>query len=215
MNSQSTTNAYTEEDWTIVLSYVDDILIASTNSAAIEETKSHIGKEVKVKDMGEVKRFIGMDIDIAGDYMKISQRDHIETLISRLGMNWAKSRKHPMESNAKYTQAPQEYTAPTDLFNRYRSAIRPLLYISQNSRPNAVNYLSRFQANPTEEHFTGVKRIIRYLIGTMDYGFLYNKSDEDPIVCYVDASWGENPDDRSSTSGYLFSVYGNIVLWRS
>ena len=95
--------------------------------------------------------------------------------------------------------------------------IGSLLYVTA-SRPDvmqAVGQVARFQASPKESHVLAVKRIFRYLKGTMDYGLWYPKGNEWTLVAYTDADWAGSVDDRKSTSGAAFYLGGCLVSWMS
>nr|XP_023886457.1 uncharacterized protein LOC111998595 [Quercus suber] len=87
----------------------------------------------------------------------------------------------------------------------YRSIIRSLLYLTA-SRSNAfsVGVCARYQAAPKQSHLTAVKRIIRYINGTLDYGLWYSKDSNACLAGYSDADWAGSVDDRKSTSGGCF-----------
>ena len=68
----------------------------------------------------------------------------------------------------------------------------------------AVNNVAKFSSHPTIQHWTGVKRIMRYLKGTTNLGLLYSKKELSKCVGYSDSDWGGDFDDRKSTSGYIF-----------
>ena len=69
--------------------------------------------------------------------------------------------------------------------------------------------------NPTNQHWTAVKRILRYLNGTKELGLLYNSGEMKDCVGYSDADWAGDLDDRKSTSGYIFHTGGAAVSWKS
>nr|XP_023922506.1 uncharacterized protein LOC112033957 [Quercus suber] len=99
----------------------------------------------------------------------------------------------------------------------YRSTIGSLLYLVA-SRPNiafSVGVCARFQAVPKECYLTTVKRIIRYINGTFDYGIWYSKGSNECLVGYLDADWVGCIDDRKSTSGGCFYLGNNLVSWMS
>ena len=80
----------------------------------------------------------------------------------------------------------------------------------------AVGNVARFCSEPTEVHWSAVKRIMRYLKGTQDLGLLYHKhSTALSCIGYADADWGGSLDDRKSTSGYVFQWSGAAVSWKS
>lgn len=97
----------------------------------------------------------------------------------------------------------------------YRQAIGSLLFLAMISRPDisfSVNVLSRFCENPGKEHWNGIKRILRYLKGTPNFVLEYGNSSE-TLVGYADADWGSDIDERKSTTGYVFTMYGGAVSW--
>ena len=99
----------------------------------------------------------------------------------------------------------------------YRSIIGSLLYLTA-SRPDiafSVGVCARYQAAPKESHLTAVKRIIRYINGTPDYGLWYSKDSNTCLAGYSDANWAGSVDDRKSTLGGCFYLGNNLVLWMS
>ena len=88
----------------------------------------------------------------------------------------------------------------------YRSMIGSLLYLTA-SRPDicySVGVCARYQSDPKESHITVVKRIIRYISGTLDYGIWYSKDTNISLASFSDANWAGNANDRKSTSGRFF-----------
>ena len=84
----------------------------------------------------------------------------------------------------------------------YRSMIGSLLYLTA-SRPDIsynVRECARYQANPKKSHMIALKRIIKYVKTTADYGVWYSKDTNSVLDGYSDVDWAENADDRKSTS---------------
>ena len=82
-----------------------------------------------------------------------------------------------------------------------------LLYAAIATRPDisqAVGVASKFCSKPTEAHLTAVKRILRYLKGTLNLAIRYQKSENNPLIGYSDADWAGDLDDRHSTTSNLF-----------
>ena len=99
----------------------------------------------------------------------------------------------------------------------YRSIIRSLLYLTA-SRPDiafSVGVCARYQATPRESHLTAVKRIIRYINGTPNYGLWYSKDSNACLASYSDADWAGSVDDQKSTLGGYFYLGNNLVSWMS
>ena len=71
-------------------------------------------------------------------------------------------------------------------------------------------------ANPGTEHWKGIKRILHYIKGTLNYGLVYSCDGTSPILIgYSDADWGGDLSTCRSTSGYVFQIQGNTVSWCS
>ena len=107
-----------------------------------------------------------------------------------------------------------------DMFDQeiYQSAVDSLLYLSTRTRPNisyAVSSVARFASKPTKQHWTAVKRIFRYLNGTISLGLLYSKDKERECTRYSDADWAGDVNNRKSTSGFVFELCGCAISWRS
>jgi hypothetical protein len=97
----------------------------------------------------------------------------------------------------------------------YRELIGCLMYVMLTTRPDlnaAVNFFSRFQINATDAQWFGLKRVLRYVQGTIDLGLCYNKGYDVALTGYADSDWAGDT-DRRSTTGYLFEVYGATVSW--
>lgn len=89
------------------------------------------------------------------------------------------------------------------------------MYAMSTTRPDlsaAINFFSRYQNCQTEALWNGVKRVLRYIKGTLDLGLCFRRNSEQALICYVDANHGSES-DRKSTSGFFMKVYGNTVLW--
>ena len=99
----------------------------------------------------------------------------------------------------------------------YSSMIRSFLYLAA-SRPDisySVGVCARYQANPKESYMTVLKRIIKYVKTTAEFGVWYSKDTNDVLVGYSDTDWTGNVDDIKSTSGGCFYVGNNLVSWMS
>ena len=96
----------------------------------------------------------------------------------------------------------------------YQSAVGSLLYLSTKTRPDiayAVGNVVYFSSKPTQTHWIAVKRIMRYLNGTPDFGLLYLAIDN--IAGFSDADWAGDHDDQKSTSGSVFMMSDAVISW--
>jgi hypothetical protein len=78
-----------------------------------------------------------------------------------------------------------------------------------------VNLLSRYLAHPTELHLQAVKRVLRYIKGTLSYGIFYKQSGDVELVAYTDNDHAGDLEDRKSTSGFLFVLSSRAISWSS
>lgn len=89
-------------------------------------------------------------------------------------------------------------------------------YLSSTTRPDiafAVSNVAKFSANPTKEHWSAVKRILRK--GTPDYGLQFSADCSSTCIGFSDADWAGDASDRKSASGYTFQLSGTAISWRS
>ena len=109
-----------------------------------------------------------------------------------------------MATNAKLTNNPPSESVDVTL---YRSMIGYLLYLTISR--------SRFQSNLKVSRLNAIKRIIKYVSRTCDYGLFYSKESNLSLAGYSDSNWAGNADDRKSTTSGCFNVDANLVAWMS
>ena len=100
----------------------------------------------------------------------------------------------------------------------YTSTIGSFMYVMLCTLPNiilAVSVTSRYQSNPDEEHWIAVKNILRHLRRTKDLFLIFEGDSELRVEGYTDSNFMSDPDDRKSTSGYMFACNGGAVSWKS
>lgn len=202
-------------DGVYIILYVDDILIVGSELKSVEEVKHVLSNEFDMTDLGAVNNFLGMTIkrDVADRVLRISQRSYLESLLERFGMQDCKPVSTPMECHLKLLKG--EEKDRTD--KPYRELVGCLTYVTLTSRPDlsaAVNYLSQFQSCPTEVHWTHLKRILRYIKGSLDMALEYRGDQHAvPIEAFSDADWANDVNDRRSVTGYAFKIFGCTVAW--
>ncbi|XP_036142114.1 secreted RxLR effector protein 161-like [Monomorium pharaonis] len=99
----------------------------------------------------------------------------------------------------------------------YRELVGFLMYIAMGSRPDiahAVSCLICYNDCYQNAHWT-VKRVLRYLRGTLDYSIIYKSTGGQSLIGFVNADWGSCPDDSRSYSGYVFVLGGGSIIWES
>ena len=170
--------------------YVDDIVLACKSIERIAEVKKALAKQFEVKDLGELHYFLGMKVvqDQKSGEVWIGQPAYAKNIVQHFGMEHAKAVATPVDPSVKLEKAKED----SEIFDqgRYQLAVGSLLYLSIGTRPDityAVSNLARYCARPTKEHWLAIKRIIRYLIGTLDCGLFYCKDGSKKCIGFSDA----------------------------
>ena len=208
-----------ESSFIILALYVDDILISSNDSQMLEVEKKSLSRRFEMEDLGDAKYCLGMLIERDRDNKKlfISQKSYLENILKKFGMFESKPVATPMEVG-KVFQKLSEDEEQFDI-RKYQAAIGSLNYAMIATRPDicsAVGILSQFMSKPSKEHWQGIKRIMRYISGTLDYCLLFHANDSELMLSgYADADWASDVQSRKSTSGYIFQLAGSTISWRS
>ena len=191
--------------------YVDDIVFGATIDDRAIEFSEEMKKEFKMSMVGELTFFLGLQVKQKKEGIFVSQEKYARNIVKRFGLNSKKHASTPMSSSTKLNVDSSKVEVSPTL---YRSIIRSLLYLTA-SRPDItfnVGVCARYQVAPKESHLTAVKRIVRYINETPDYGLWYSNA---CLAEYSDANWAGSVDDRKSTSGGCFYLGNNLVSWMS
>ena len=156
----------------IVALYVDDILIAGTTDESVTILKKNLLKEFKMKDLGKVSKFLGLNIKQSDDFkIELTLRDYIETMVKEYNMKECKPERTPSMVSQDLTLDEKNHKLLTDLSN-YRSLVGKLLFAANTVRfdiSHIVGVLSRYLKEPKELHWKAAKRVLRYLKDTEDF----------------------------------------------
>ncbi|KAL0342471.1 UNVERIFIED_CONTAM: Retrovirus-related Pol polyprotein from transposon TNT 1-94 [Sesamum calycinum] len=138
---------------------------------------------------------------------------YVETILKKFKAYESPPAKTPVDLNLHLAKNKDEPECQIE----YSRIIGSLMYIMNCTRPDiayAVNKLSRFTSNPSKDHWKGLIRVLRYLKYTSNYGLHYTRY---PAVLegYSDANWISDSKDTKSTSGYVFTIGGGAVSWKS
>ncbi|KMQ85781.1 hypothetical protein RF55_15466 [Lasius niger] len=140
--------------------------------------------------------------------MYLDQSDYTRRLIERFAMTDCKPCNTPIESKPSAEETNQEnYITGSKSYKELIGCL--MLYLMLGTRPDisiSVNYYSRFQENYTEAHWRQLKRILRYLKGTIDISIYFSKKMKPGVTAYADSDWAGNA-DRKSTTGFLIEVH--------
>ncbi|XP_070681820.1 uncharacterized mitochondrial protein AtMg00810-like [Malus domestica] len=197
----------------ILLLYVDDIIITGNDSLAIQQVIQSLTSEFDLKDLGSLHYFLGIQISRTANGLFLSQHKYVHDLLVKTAMVDSKPCDTPcLPSHRLLKDDGDPYNNPT----QYRSVVGALQYLTF-TRPDiafSVHQVCQFMQCPMVSHYTAVKRILRYLKGTMTYGLSYSSSALD-IKAFSDADWAGDPNDRRSTTGFVVYLGSNPISWSS
>jgi len=202
------------DDILLVQIYVDDIIFGSTNDSLCKEFSLDMQSKFEMSMMGELNYFMGLQIKQTKEGIFINQAKYCKELIKRFEMESAKHMTTPMSTGCYLDK--DESGQSIDM-KQYRGMIGSLLYLSA-SRPDimfSVCMCARFQSNPKQSHLSAVKRIIIYLLGTINLGLWYPKNSTCNLIGYFDSDFARSKTDRKSTSGTCQFIGSALVSWHS
>lgn len=208
----------------IVLVYVDDLLITGNDFQIIAETKLVLQTNFKIKDLGHLRFFLGIEFARNSTGIVMHQRKYVLELISDLGLSGTKPVHSPMELNVKFTTVAFDKhigittsDPPLQDPSGYQRLIGRLIYLTV-TRPDicfSVQCLSQFMQNPKSSHMEAALRIVRYLKLCPGLGILMSSTSSAWLVVYCDADWAACPNTRRSVTGYLVKLGDSLISWKS
>ncbi|XP_058750173.1 uncharacterized mitochondrial protein AtMg00810-like [Vicia villosa] len=200
------------------LVYVDDILVTGSSSTLIHKVISKLHHEFALSQLGRPEYFLNLEVIYqTNGSIILTQTKYIRDLLSRVNMEEANGVTAPIFIHCKLSRFGTDIMEDPLL---YRYFVGALQYITL-TRPNiayCINKACQFIANPLDSHWSMVKRILRYLIGTASFGLKLspaNLNQDLSIRAYSDSDWANDPDDRRSTSGTCIFFGPNLISWSS
>jgi hypothetical protein len=198
----------------IICLYVDDFLIFSNNSKQTEQLKRVLSSKFKIKDLGPVKCYLGMriNVDKQNNVITVDQQKYIEQILSKFQMSNCKDIDTPIECKLKIDKSEK-----CDPNIPYQRLIGSLMYLAILTRPDisfAVSYLSQFNNAYNETHWNYAIRVLKYLQKTKMYHLKYSNEDVE-LVGFADADWASDMLDRKSYTGFCFVMSGSVISWQS
>ena len=201
----------------VILIYVDDIIITGSDKEGIISTKAFLKASFDIKDLGELKYFLGIEMCRSKEGLFLSQRKYTLDLLNEAGDLGGRAAKTPLEEGYKVMREGEIEDKSYEDVNHYRRMVGKLIYLTI-TRPDvcfAVNQVSQHMQAPKVHHWNMVERILRYLREAPGQGVWMGCNRSTEIVGYCDADWAGDRVDRRSTTGYCTFIGGNLVTWKS
>ena len=176
---------------TIVLIWVDDLIIASDSTSSLKEVKDNLSSKFQMKDLGRLSCFLCIKFTFSDNTITMDQVKYIDRILKRFQMESCKPRATPSELgvNKISTENPEDFADK----KLYQEIVGSLIYVMTSTRPDLsfVTKLSQYMSNPTNSHLSMAKHVIRHLKGTRENKLTFRKSKEGlKLFGYCDADWG-------------------------
>ncbi|RVW48002.1 Retrovirus-related Pol polyprotein from transposon TNT 1-94 [Vitis vinifera] len=177
----------TQGRFTTLLVYVDDVILAGNSLQDIIETKQFLASHFKLKDMGQLRYFLGIEVARSKQGIVLCQRKYALEVLEDAGFLGAKPSRFPVEQSLTLT--------------------RDLVY--------AVHILSQFMDTPRQPHLDAAYKVLRYVKQTPGQGIFLPSTGQLELTAYCDADWARCKDTRRSTTGYCI-FFGNApISWKT
>jgi len=201
--------------------HVDDIIAISPKIEEINRVYKLLDQQVQLKNMGEAKIYLGLEIkrDRQKGSISLHQSKYTKKILDKYRPGIKPITNPEKAIPVSLGQRIEAYTEKQDpeITHRYQQEIGAVIYLSIKTRPDiayAVGLLSRYMSNPGPEHLQALDKLWIYLALTPDLGLHYYL-DKPKMAGYTDADWGGDISTRRSTTGYIFLFRGTLIAWNS
>lgn len=190
--------------------FVDDFFVFYNSKEICDKLIYELKAKFNIKNLGQMKHCLGLNVTVKEKSVTIDQKDFVDIILKRFNMVKCKSSDTPMEKNLKLDKAKsicQKYP--------YQQLLGALMYLCVLTRPDiayAVSFLSQYNNFYDETHWKHLKRVLKYLSKTKDYGLKYVEGNSS-LIGFVDADWASCSIDRKSYTGYIFKLSGSAISY--
>lgn len=197
-----------------ILVYVDDIIVTGSSSSLVRGSIHVLASRFSLKEPTDISYFLGVEATRTPSGLHLMQRKYIIDLLTKMNMLDAKSATTPMPVSPKLTLTSGHAISDPREFRMVLGILQYLCF----TRPDiaySVNRLSQFMHRPTDEHWQAVKRVLRYLAGTLSHGILLRRNTPLSLHAYSDADWAGDTDDFVSTNAFILYIGATPIAWSS
>lgn len=205
---------HTSTNTAYLLLYVDDIILTANSNQFLSSIILSLCREFSMTDLGPLRHFLGIQVHQTRTGLFLSQTQYAKDILQQAGMAHCNPVSTPIDTKSKLSSTTGD---PVDDPTEYRRLAGALQYLTL-TRPDityAVQQACLFMHSPRTTHMQILKRVLRYISGTINHGLHLHKSSGHHLIAYSDADWAGCPDTRRSTSGYCVFYGGNLVSWSS
>jgi hypothetical protein len=198
-----------------MLIYVDDIIVTGSSMEAISALLRDLRADFALKDLGNLNYFLGIEVKPTQHGIVLSQSKYASDILKQVHMTNCKPVSTPLAATKKLSVRDGAVLSLEEDSTKYRSIVGALQYLTLTC-PDlafAVNKVCQFLHAPTVAHWSAVKRILRFVKGTIDTGFTIRSSHSTLLSAFSNADWAGDIDDRRSTGGFAVYFGPNLISW--
>jgi transposase InsO family protein len=188
-----------------LLVYVDDIVLAGNDSEALSSFTHLLNQKFKLKDLGDLKFFLGLEIARNSSGISLCQRKYALDILEDSGLLACKPSKLPMDPNLRLSQHDGLLLDDPTV---YRRLVGRLLYLSL-TRPDlvySIQVLSQFMSQPRQPHLDAAHKVLHYI---------KSAPSDFKLKAFCDADWAACPDTRKSVTGFCLFLGDSLISWKS
>jgi hypothetical protein len=198
----------------IILVYVDDYIFAHNNQEYYDRFCHEFNKKYEMTKLGKLSNYLQINVSWTDEGVMLSQTQYIDQLAEIYCLDSCNPKLIPMQPRLNLKPSVIDSTTVP-----YRNLLMSLMWVARNTRPDilyAVIYLSQFSNAYSDPHYTALRVILKYLIGSKSRCLMFKKPDFDDIIklnTYSDSDWAGDQNDRKSYSGSMIYVDNSLVSW--
>jgi len=197
-----------------LLIYVDDMILTGNNDASLEEFKVYLSSCFKMKDLGPLKYFLGIEVSRNKSGFYLSQRKYALDIVTETDMLASKPASFPLEQNHQLALSTSPLLVDP---SPYRRLIGRFIYLA-TTRPDlafCVHTLAQFMQQPREDHWHTALHVVRYIKGTAGQGILLSSANDFKVNGWCDSDWSSCPITRRSVTGYFVQLGQSPISWKT
>ncbi|GJZ23903.1 ribonuclease H-like domain-containing protein, partial [Tanacetum coccineum] len=194
-----------------LLIYVDEIVLTASSIAFLQRIITLLHSEFAMTDLSSLNYFLGISAQRSKPGLFLSQSKFVEEILKRAHMQHCNPCKTPVDTESKLGSDGDSVSDPT----LYRSLAGALQYLTftRSDISYDVQQICLHMHDPRDPHFTALKRILRYVCGTINHGLQLHVSSTTQLTTYTDADWASFHVTRRSTSRYCVFLSDNLLSW--
>ncbi|XP_020702856.1 uncharacterized protein LOC110114347 [Dendrobium catenatum] len=194
-----------------LLIYVDDLLLSGNHQPTLQNLLTQLKQTFSLKQLDNANIFLGIQIQHTSKGLFLHQAHYARDILHSAGLDSSKLVTTPVSPKEPKTK--EDYS-PYDNLTFYQRIAGSLKYltVTRLDIAFATNVICQHMHSPSVAYFKRLKRLLRYIKGTHDYGMTI-KPGSLSLTAYADADWASNSEDRKSINGFCSYLGSNLISW--